>query len=310
MKLNSVNTMKVLITGANGFVGWHLSNYLEKKGFTVMRTDIESTDLVGDLLDDDFVFSRLMDSEFDAVVHLAAITDMKSTIDDPHKCYKTNSFSTLNMLELAVRKKCIRFVYASSANVYGLPIELPVKETTPFNPRLPYDYSKVIGEHLVNSYSKHKGLNATILRSWKLFGERDSPKAAIPRFIKSCLEDEPIPLYNCGKDTTDPYHVENYCHAVELCLQKDEAINEVFNVGTGNELSIREIAKIVKSITKSDSKLQFLPPRSPLEAEPMRSYPSIEKIREKLDYEPFVSLEEGLRRTIEWVKNWSEAHIP
>ena len=66
----------------------------------------------------------------------------------------------------------------------------------------------------------------------------------------------------------------------------------------------------MKSITKSDSELQFLPPRSPLEAEPMRSYPSIEKIREKLDYEPFVSLEEGLRRTIEWVKNWSEAHIP
>jgi nucleoside-diphosphate-sugar epimerase len=294
--------MKVLVTGANGFVGWHLSNYLEKRGFTVIRTDIKSADLIGDLLNDDFVFSKLNSLEFDAIVHLAAITDMKSTIDDPYKCYKINSFSTLNMLELAIRKNCNRFVYASSANVYGLPLELPVKETTPFNPRLPYDYSKVIGEHLVNSYSKNKGLAMTILRSWKLFGENDSPKAAIPRFIKSCLEDEPIPLYNSGRDTTDPYYIENYCHAVELCLKKDEAINEVFNVGTGKELSIKEIAEMIKSVTKSNSELQFLPPRSPLEAEPMRSYPSVEKIRKKLGYNPFVSLEEGLRRTIEWVR--------
>ncbi|MCP8308095.1 MAG: GDP-mannose 4,6-dehydratase [archaeon] len=297
--------MKVLITGANGFVGWHLSSYLEKRGFIVIRTDIKSADLIGDLLDDDFVFSKLKNLDFDAIVHLAAITDIKSTIDDPYKCYKINSFLTLNMLELANRKKCDRFVYSSSANVYGLPLDLPVKETTPFNPRLPYDYSKVIGEHLINSYSKHKGLLTTILRSWKLFGERDSPKAAIPHFIKSCLEDEPIPLYNSGRDTTDPYYVENYCHAVEFCLKKDEAINEVFNVGTGNELSIREVAEIIKSITKSNSKLQLLPPRSPLEAEPMRSYPSIEKIKRKLGYKPLVSFEEGLRRTIEWIRKVS-----
>ncbi|MGQ9468355.1 MAG: GDP-mannose 4,6-dehydratase [Nitrososphaerales archaeon] len=292
--------MKVLITGANGFVGWHLSNYLEKRSFIVIRTDVKSADLIGDLLDDEFIFNKLKNLDFDAIVHLAAITDMKSTIDDPYTCYKINSFCTLNMLELASRKGN-RFIYSSSANVYGLPLELPVKETTPFNPRLPYDYSKVIGEHLVSSYSKHKGLSTTILRSWKLFGERDSPKAAIPRFIKSCLKDEPIPLYNDGRDVTDLYYVENYCHAVELCLKKDEAINEVFNVGTGKELSIRQVAEIIKSITKSKSKLQFLPPRSPLEAEPMRSYPSIEKIRKTLGYEPLVSFEEGLRRTIEWV---------
>lgn len=293
--------MRVLITGANGFVGWHLSNYLKKKGFTVIRTDIKSADYIGDLLDDNFVFSILKNLEFNAIVHLAAITDIRSTVEDPYTCYKINNLSTLNMLELASRKKCDRFVYSSSANVYGLPLELPVKETTPFNPRLPYDYSKVIGEYLVNSYSKHKGLPTTILRSWKLFGERDSLKTAIPRFIISCLKGKPIPLYNSGRDTTDPYYVENYCYAIELCLKKDEAINEVFNVGTGNELSIKDIAEIIRRITKSNSKIELLPPRSPLEAEPMRSYPSIEKIRKKLGYEPLISFEEGLRRTIEWL---------
>ncbi|NWG09273.1 MAG: GDP-mannose 4,6-dehydratase [Nitrososphaerales archaeon] len=293
--------MKVLITGARGFVGRHVSNYLKGRGFGVVRTDARSADITGDLLDNDFVFSKLKSIDFDAVVHLAAITDMKKTIEDPYTCYRVNDFSTLNMLELASRKNCDRFVYASSANVYGLPLELPVKETTPFNPRLPYDYSKVIGEHLINSYSKHKGLPSTILRSWKLFGELDLPTTAIPRFIKACLNDEPIPLYNGGRDTTDPYYVGNYCRAVELCLTKKEAKNEAFNIGTGSELSIRELAERIKSFTGSRSEIQLLPPRSPLEAEPMRSYPSIDKIRKKLGYEPLIGFEEGLKRTVDWI---------
>lgn len=298
--------MKILVLGSNGFVGTNLISYLRKKGFDTADVDVSPpASICTDISKKEQFFSDLKDVEFDAVVHLAAITNIRDTIENPYRCYDVNCMGTLNVLELASQRGVKRLIYASSANVYGLPLELPVKESTPFNPRSPYDYSKVIGEYLVQSYHRHKGLPAAILRSWKLFGEHDFPRSAISKFIRACLRNERIPLFNSGRDTTDPYHVENYCHAVELCLTKSEAVGEAFNVGTGNELSIRQIAETVRKITESSSKLQLLPPRSTLETKPMRSYPSIEKIERLLGYSPIVTLEEGLRRTIDF---WSQSN--
>jgi len=297
--------MKVLLLGSNGFVGTNLTLYLRKRGFETINVDVSSpASIRTDITKKESLFSDLKEVEFDAVIHLASITNIRDTIENPYRCYDVNCIGTLNVLELASQKNVKRLIYASSANVYGLPLEVPVKETTPFNPRAPYDYSKVISEYLVQSYHKHKGVPATILRSWKIFGEHDSPQSAISNFIKSCLRNEPISLFNLGRDTTDPYHVENYCYAVELCLMKNEAVGEAFNVGTGNELSIRRIAETIKNMTGSHSELQLLPPRSSLESEPMRSYPSIGKIERTLGYHPFVTLEEGLKRTIDF---WSQS---
>ncbi|MEM1525432.1 MAG: NAD-dependent epimerase/dehydratase family protein, partial [Nitrososphaerales archaeon] len=202
--------MKVLVTGANGFIGKHLVRYLRERGFNVIDLDLKSSTIIGDISDWNFV-SSLEHLNFDAIVHLAAMVEIKDSLDDTHRCYQVNSFGTLNLLELAFKKKVDRFVYSSSANVYGLPLELPVKETTPFNPRTPYDYSKVVSEYLIQSYYTNRGLPIVILRSWKLFGEYESENKVIPRFIKSCLLNQPIPLYNGGRDTTDPYYILNYC---------------------------------------------------------------------------------------------------
>jgi len=294
--------LSVLVTGASGFIGRHVTAYLLKRGFNILTTDLRGADLNGDLCDKVFVLDVLAKSRFDAVVHLAAITDIKTSIQDPYQTHLVNDFGTLNILEAASKNGVERFIYASSANVYGLPLELPVKESTPFNPRTPYDYSKVIGEYLVRSYAATKKIKTTILRSWKIFGEYERLTAAIPNFIRCCLKGEPIPLYNGGADTTDPYYAENYARVVELCLLKEEAVGEVFNVGTGVERSIKEIAEEIKRLTNSDSQLLILPPRSEAEREPMRSYPDISKLKRLLGYEPVVSFEEGLRRTIDWVK--------
>ena len=292
--------MKILITGSEGFVGKNLRNYLTSKGHTVIGIDLrEGADIKADVSDFNSLWNNLENMEFDAVIHLAAIANIPKTLEDPYQCYKVNSFGTLNMLEASSRRKVKRFIYASSANVYGVPVELPVSEQTPLNPRTPYDYSKVISENLVKSYHRHRGLPTVIFRAWKLFGEYDVPTTAIPRFIKAALRNEPIQLYNAGRDTTDPTYILNYCHAVELALEREEAVGEVFNIGTGNEISIRELAELVKKLTNSSSKLQLLPPRTRAEKEPMRSYPTIEKIKKKLGYKPIITLEEGLKRTIE-----------
>lgn len=292
--------MRVLITGANGFIGKNLALYLESQGYEVIRTDVSDSQINGDIASPEFVFNSLGGLEFDAIVHLAAITDIRKTLEDLYSCYRVNAFGTLSMLEVAAKKMVKRFIYASSANYYGLPLELPVKETTPPNPRTPYDYSKVVGENLVKSYIVHRDLKAVVLRSWKLFGEHDVATTAIPRFINACLRNEDIPLFNGGLDVTDPIYIRNYCEIVKLCLERNDAVGEAFNVGSGNRFSIREIAETVKELTGSKSKVNLLPPRSAAEATPMESYPSIEKLREKLGYTPSIGFREGLRRTIDW----------
>ena len=299
------NAMRVLITGSGGFVGKHLTTYLTSKGFDVLGLDIVSgSDLQGDISDQDYVFNVLSKESFDAVIHLAALADIRKTTEDPYSTYKVNCFGTLNLLELASRKNVERFLYASSANVYGVPADRPATEATPFNPRLPYDYSKVVSETLVRSYSIHKKLKISITRSWLLFGEWEPQTRAVPRFVRACLSNQKIPLFNSGRDVTDPTHAQNYGRVAELILTKDEAIGEAFNVGSGNKMSIREMAEIIKKVTNSSSELELLPPRTEFEKDPQISYPSVEKLRNRLGYEPIVSFETGVQRVVSWIKQY------
>lgn len=295
--------MKVLITGANGFVGKHLSRYLKSKGFDTVGLDItDGTDLKGDITNKDYILNELSKQTFDSVIHLAALADIKKTTEDPYSTYTVNCFGTLNLLELAVRKNVERFLYASSANVYGVPAERPATEATPFNPRLPYDYSKVVSETLVRSYFVHKKLKIAITRSWLLFGEGEPQTRAFPRFVRACLANQKIPLFNSGQDVTDPTHAQNYGRVAELILTKDAAIGESFNVGSGNKMSVRDMAEQIKKVTNSSSELELLPPRTEFEKDPQISYPSIEKLRKKLGFEPIVSFDEGVKRVVEWIK--------
>ena len=299
--------MKVLITGVNGFLVKHLSVYLRSSNFEVLGLDItRGADLQGDITDKEFVFGELSNQSFDAVIHLAALADIKKTTEDPYNTYTVNCFGTLNMLELASKKNLERVLYASSANVYGVPAERPATEATPFNPRLPYDYSKVVSETLVRSYSIHKKLKVSITRSWLLFGEWEPQTRAFPRFVRACLSNQKIPLYNSGLDVTDPTYATNYGRVAELILTKEEAVGESFNVGSGNKMSVREMAERIKKVTNSDSEIELLPPRTEFETDPQISYPSIEKLRKKLGFEPIVSFDEGVQRVVDWIRKSGE----
>jgi len=298
--------MKILITGSEGFLGKNLANFLASQGYEIIKTDLNSIENQGSISNKDFVFNTLSKIDFDNIIHLGAIANIKETCDNPFLCYDVNCNGTLNLLELAKLKKVTRFIYMSSANVYGNPSDLPVRETHPLKPRLPYDYSKVISENLVTSYNNNFNLSTTIIRSWKIFGKYEKFSAAIPKFIKLCLNNESIPLYNSGVEVTDPYYVENYCRAIELCLKKEEAIGECFNLSGENKMSVKDIAFAIKKITNSDSELQILPPRSQFEIKPMKSYSSISKIKNLLNYELSVSFEEGIKSTVDWIKNLSD----
>lgn len=203
---------------------------------------------------------------------------------------------------LVERNGKIAFSGNSSANVYGVPKSNPVTEEATFNPRVPYDYSKVAGEAFVMGYYRAKGLPVSITRAWLLFGEYDAPNRAVPRFITSCLRNEPIKLFNSGRDTTAPSHAENYGKLVGRLIEKEAAAGEVFNFGGEETVTIRELAEMIRDLTGSRSELQMLPPRSESEKEPQVSYPSTDKIKRLLDYEYELDLETGLRRTANWLK--------
>jgi len=294
--------MKVLVTGASGMVGRNLVGYLEQKGVETIPTDVSGWEVSGDILDRDFVFGKLASMDFDAIVHMAAITEIKKTVEDPKLCFEVNCMGSLNMLELAHRKKVSRILATSSANVYGAPKRNPVTEETPFDPRVPYDFSKVVLENMAMSFHKTKGLPVSLTRSWLLFGEYDQPTRATIRFIRACLRDEPLTLFNGGKDTTSPTHVVNFAKLALTILENDKAVGRAYNFGGERPVSIRELAETVKALTGSKSKLNLAPPRTPLEAEPQISYPSLERIESELGYKHELTLEQGLQRTIDWVK--------
>jgi len=289
-----------LVTGSGGFVGRSLTSYLRQRGYTVAGLDISGeAEIRADVTRLDELSNSLRGHSFDIVIHLAALANITKCIAEPYECLRINCLGTMNMLELSAAMGAGKFIYASSANVYGARPPLPVTEEAPLRPRSPYDYSKVASENLSLAYRASRGLRVFILRSWKLFGEYDVPTSAVSRFIDACLRDEPITLYNGGRDVTDPYHVDNYCHAVELIIRDRQVDGGVFNIGSGIHLSIRELAEIIRELTGSRSEFRLLPARTPEEAEPMISYPSIERIKSVLGYEPIVPLREGLRRVIE-----------
>jgi len=283
-------------------VGRNLVEYFQQKGVETIPTDVAGCKVSGNLLDKEFVFGELASLDFDAIVHMAAITEIKKTVEDPKLCFEVNCFGSLNMLELALRKKVSRILCTSSANVYGAPKKNPVTEETPFDPRVPYDYSKVVLENLAMSFYKTKNLPVSLTRSWLLFGKFDQPTRATIRFIRACLKDEPLTLFNGGKDTTSPSHASNFAKLALTILNNDRSVGRAYNFGGERPVTIRELAETIRGLTGSKSKLNMAPPRTTLEAEPQISYPSVERAKSELGYEYELSLEQGLMRTIDWVK--------
>ena len=294
--------MKVLVTGASGMVGRNLVEYFQEKGVETIPTDVAGCEVSGNLLDKEFVFGKLASLDFDSIIHMAAITEIKRTVEDPKLCFEVNCFGSLNVLELALRKKVTRILCTSSANVYGAPKKNPVTEDSPFEPRVPYDYSKVVLENLAMSFHKTKNLPVSLTRSWLLFGKFDQPTRATSRFIRACLKDEPLTLFNGGKDTTSPSHAVNFAKLALTVLTNDNAVGRAYNFGGERPVTIRELAETIRDLMGSKSKLILAPPRTALEAEPQISYPSVERAKSELGYQYELSLEEGLLRTIDWVK--------
>ena len=292
----------ILITGGTGFIGSPLVQALSPhcdvvvlsrdkkiKGIRTIHADISNlSDLV----------NSAEKTDIDLVFHVAGNTVTPShTRDIDH--FSINALGTKNLLELCLKKDVEQMIYSSSMEVYGNPLSLPVSETDPKIPGSYYGMSKWTGEHYCQEFRKQYGLNTTILRYSYVYGPNLPDFRVISRFIRNALEERPLVLHNSGRSTTDYVFVKDVVSSNILAASHKNAINQDFNIGSGTETSVEDLAYEITEITGRGT-VQHLPrdqERAP------RFVFDISKAKKALDFVPGYSLHEGLKEQIQYMIN-------
>lgn len=305
--------LRVLVTGGAGFIGSHTVDRLLAEGFDVDVLDnLRSGSLEnvsrhigeknfnfvnGDIRDACLV--KVLIKNVDYVVHLAALVSVPESIRDPSLTHDINVNGTLNLLNASVNYNVKRFVYVSSCAVYGNAEKLPIKEDCPTKPESPYGVSKLTAENYVQKYSKDYGLETVCLRYFNVYGSRQAYSdysGVIIQFLNRINRGFPLMVFGDGEQTRDFVHVDDVVEADLLALKCERAAGEVFNIGTGVATSINQLANtLLEIVDKRKLKIIHCEAR---DSDIRHSVADISKAREKLGYNPKVSLKSGLKRLL------------
>lgn len=299
-----------LITGGAGFIGASLANKLALSSpsnfivcvdnfFTGRKErllNLPNIKLINcDVNNYDEISAVFHTYSFDYVFHFAAIVGVKQTLENPMLVFR-DADGIKNIVKLSYYSGVKRLFFSSSSEVYGEPHTIPQdEESTPLNSRLPYAVVKVFGETYIRYYTVKHPLNYTILRLFNIYGELQRPDFVISKFLKQSLTNMPITIYGDGSQTRSFMYIENLLDIIMFMLENDLFINSIVNVGSPTEVSILELAKIIKEITGSSSPIEFLPPLK--EGDMKRRCPNIEKLRQFYK-KPLTPLNEGLANIV------------
>lgn len=303
-----------MVAGGAGLVGSHLCELLLRRGHEVICVDsfvTSSSRNVEELLDCDR-FTLLehdvldpLEVEADNVFHLASPASPIDFAEIPETILRTNSIGTLNLLELAERTQA-RFVFASTSEVYGSPLEHPQRElywgnVNPIGPRSCYDESKRFGEACTMSAHQSRNVNARIVRIFNTYGPRmrvGDGRASV-EFISRALRNEPLVVLGDGRQTRSWCYVGDLVRGILRAVTTPQSRGMVFNLGNPVEISIRSFAEQIIRLAGSTSVIEYQSARTD---DPVRRCPDISRAREILGWEPVVALDEGLRETIDWYR--------
>jgi nucleoside-diphosphate-sugar epimerase len=302
---------KYLVTGGAGFIGSHLVEELLRRGESVRIADNFSTgrrenlpqaphDLVeGDLSDPKTAAMAVEGCDF--VLHQAAIPSVPRSVQEPLLTHRANVDATLALLVAARDAGVRRFVFAGSSSVYGNAAVLPKREDMRTSPLTPYALQKLVSEQYCQMFTQLYGLETVTTRYFNVFGPRQQPgspySGVISLFIEAFASGRAPTIYGDGKQTRDFTYVENVVDGVLLCCAAPRAAGEVINVAIGGRISLLELARAIQVILKTDIELKFGPER---EGDVKDSQADIFKARQLLGFEPRVTFEDGLRRTVSW----------
>lgn len=316
--------MRILVTGGAGFIGSNLVDVLTEQGHEVTVIDNLSVGkvtniehhlqskhfhFVNDTILNVTTLERLI-RHVDLIYHLAAVVGPKYVIEDPLGTVITNVRGTENVLELA-SKYWVKTVIASSSEVYGKSTAVPLSEDddrvlgpTTVN-RWSYSDAKAIDEYFALAYAK-KGLPVAVVRYFNAYGPRLDPRgygSVIARFITQALRGEPITVYDDGRQSRSFTYVADTIRGTILAATVEQATGQVFNIGSNREITILELATLIQQLTSSTSEIVNVPYETAYGLafeETRRRVPDATRAREVLGLEIQTSLEEGLRRTLEW----------
>ena len=314
--------VKALITGGAGFIGSHLAEELVRRGHTVRvadslitgkRTNLDHIPSVefaeGDLADE--AFARRAAEGMDYVLHQAAIPSVPRSVKDPISSNRANVDATLNVLVAARDAGVKRLVFAGSSSAYGNTPTLPKHEDMPANPLSPYALQKVVGEQYLQMFTKLYGLETVSIRYFNVFGPRQDPSSpysgVISVFATALLENRPPTIYGDGEQTRDFTYVANVVDGVLRACDANGASGEVINVATGGRISLNQLFHTMRDLVGSSVSPAYVDLRA---GDVRDSQADISKAKRILGYEPIVSFEEGLERTVAWYRASAAAGAP
>ena len=304
--------MRVVVTGAGGFLGSHLTDRLLRDGHEVVGLDNfvtgneDNLDHLGDVTAFSLVrhdVSRFIevDGDVDAVFHFASPASPIDYLELPIQTLKVGSLGTHNSLGLA-KAQGARFLLASTSEVYGDPQVHPQPETywghvNPIGPRGVYDEAKRFAEAMTMAYHRSHGLDTRIVRIFNTYGPRmrANDGRVVSNFIVQALTGEPLTIYGDGSQTRSFCYVDDLIDGIIRLFERGDS--EPVNIGNPDEFTVVQLAEVVLRLTGSKSEIVFEP--LPVD-DPKQRRPDISRAKQKLDWEPAVSLEEGLGRTIEY----------
>ena len=310
----------ILVTGGAGFIGSHLCNYLIENGYKVVALDNLLTgskknieQLLGnpnfEFIEADVCSSiQYPVSSIQYIFHLASPASPIDYQNHPEETLLTNSVGALNMLNLARDKKA-KILITSTSEIYGDPKEHPQKETyfgnvNSFGPRACYDESKRFSEAATYVFLEKYKVDARIIRIFNTYGPRmqKDDGRVISNFVNQALEESPLKVDGDGSQTRSFCYVSDMVEGICKAMFSDNTKGQIFNLGNPDEYRVKDLAEKVIDLTGSKSKVEYNGKFR--QDDPMRRQPDITKAKQILDWEPKVSLEEGLQKTIEYCKSF------
>jgi UDP-glucose 4-epimerase len=314
-----INNKSIMITGAAGFIGSHLTEILLKHNNFLVLIDNFNDYYLGkeeqlqkilnnyeknkeyELLRADLVENSTFNKvnhEVDYIFHLAAQAGVRYSIDNASEVSFNNIIGTVNIFEYASNLDSVRkIVYASSSSVYGNPLYTPINEDHPKNPISPYAVSKLCGENYADLYFKEYNLPITSLRFYTVYGPRSRPDMAIRTFFSHMLENKQILIYGDGTQKRDFTYVSDIINGLILAGENDKSSGEAFNIGGSNPISVIELVNKMYKIAKVEKKIRFVDIQK---GDVSVTHSDISKARKILNFNPKVSIEVGLESQLEW----------
>lgn len=310
--------MRVLVTGAAGFIGSHLVDRLLVQGDKVFAIDdfssgydpeIKKRNIQAalkapgfelcqvDIRDRTKLANILAGQKFDAVVHLAARTGVRPSLKEPRLYEAVNIGGTLNLLETVKEASLSTFIFASSSSVYGATSRLPFKEDDPADaPLSPYAASKRAGELYCRFYSRIYGIPITCLRFFTVYGPRQRPDMAIHKFSRLILEDKEIPIYGRGNSARDYTYIDDVIEGIISVLNKSFPF-EIINLGDSRPVELTQLVALLEDGLRKKAHTVIQPAHP---ADPPITYADIDKAQKLLGFSPRVGIEEGISRFLPW----------